>query len=143
MNYLELSFDDNVFDHVITNETTQYTYDLTQLFGGFARVLKPLGRYTIATWCLNPDFPDSSWAQLINENYGTTMHTIDSYVRCLERTGFTNIIKTDFTEMALPYWELRDHWDEKSGVERPFIAGHKSGEVLYYFVTAVNGSKSA
>ena len=135
-NYLNLSFPDQTFDHIITNETTQYSYQLQELFNGFRRVLKIGGRYTIATWCLTGDYLDQPWARHINQHYGTTMHPIANYLQALEDNGFSRIIKCDATELAIPYFELRRNWEEKSGVEAPFLEGFRSGQLAYYFLSA-------
>lgn len=135
-NYLNTGIESSSFDQVYTNETTQYVENLPDLFRELNRLLKPGGRYTIATWCKSDSYPDSEYAKRINEHYGTTMHTISQYKNSLKSTGFKDVIAVDYTEAALPYWKIRANWEHKSGVENDFIEGHINGEIKYYFLTA-------
>lgn len=136
MDYFQLAFPSEMFDHVITSESTQYAVNLTDLFRNLARVLKPKARYTIATWCLRSDVSQSRYADKINAHYGTIIHRLAEYLNSLNETGFENVIKADVTEMALPYFLLRQDWSQSSGVERMFIDGFTEREILYYFITA-------
>jgi geranyl diphosphate 2-C-methyltransferase len=136
LDYLELDYPDVEFEHVITNETTQYTLELPRLFRGFARVLKPGGNYTLATWCRNERADDEAIARAIDDNYGTLMHTRAEYLAGLDASGFELERFVDCTADALPYWELREYWEESSGVERPFIDGHRSRAILYLIISA-------
>jgi geranyl diphosphate 2-C-methyltransferase len=138
MNYLELAFPDKSFDHVVTNESTQYVVDAGDLFAGFARVLRPGGRYTCATWCINEQSDgDDECVELINLHYGTSMNSRREYVQALEANGFTRIAIEDYTEQAIPYWELRCGWEHSSRVELPFLNGHRQRKILYLIITAL------
>ena len=135
MNYLNLTFPASTFDHVITSESTQYAVNLAPLFEGFARALKPGGRYTIATWCLDDAVETSERAERVNKHYGTTMHRISEYTGALSQAGFTRVMQLDATEMAIPYFQIRKHWSESSGIEQDFVDGFTDREFLYFYLT--------
>jgi geranyl diphosphate 2-C-methyltransferase len=135
MNYLELAFPDACFDHVITNESTQYVIDVRDLVQGFARVLRPGGRYTCATWCTNEAFEGhNEFVEPINLHYGTSMNSRRDYLEALAKYGFEAIEVADQTEQAIPYWELRCQWQHRSGVELDFLLGHRERKILYLFI---------
>lgn len=135
MDYLQLNFVDGSFDHVITNETTLYAKSLEELFRGFYRALKLDGRYTLATWCVDKHEPHE-FIEPINDHYHGRMHSKEEYICGLEAVGFKNIQCRDLTEDAIPYWEIRNHWSEKSGIEDAFLATHRERRVLYLYITA-------
>ncbi len=135
MDYLQLSFAAESFDHVITNETTLYAQCLTELFRGFHTALKKNGRYTIATWCLDTNEP-RPYIEPINNHYHGKMHTKAEYLKGLEESGFENIQVLDFTTQAIPYWEARKFWAERSGIEDAFLTGHQEGRILYLYISA-------
>jgi geranyl diphosphate 2-C-methyltransferase len=136
MDYLKLEFPDACFDHVVTNESTQYVLDVRDLVGGFARVLRPEGRYTCATWCANEDFEGrNEHVEPINLHYGTSINSRRDYVEAMEKHGFRSIEVDDQTELAIPYWELRCQWQHRSGVELSFLFGHRERKILYLFIS--------
>jgi geranyl diphosphate 2-C-methyltransferase len=135
MNYLELAFPDACFDHVLTNESTQYVLDVRDLVAGFARVLRPRGRYTCATWCANEEFEGrNEFVEPINLHYGTSINSRRDYLEALEKHGFRSIEVDDRTEQAIPYWELRCQWQHRSGVELDFLFGHRERKILYLYI---------
>ncbi|MGH7287907.1 MAG: SAM-dependent methyltransferase [Myxococcota bacterium] len=137
MNYLELDFPDGSFDHVVTNESTQYVIDVGDLVEGFARVLKPRGRYTNVTWCINDELgPTNEQARQIDRHYGTNMNRRGEYLAALAAHGFSGVTIDDRTDQAIPYWELRRRWEHRSGIEEAFLEGHRSRRILYLFITA-------
>jgi geranyl diphosphate 2-C-methyltransferase len=137
MNYLELDFPDESFDHVLTNESTQYVIRVHDLLAGFARVLRKGGRYTNATWCINDELGDSNGhAERIDGHYGTHMNRRKDYLAALESNGFVGIAVEDCTVRAIPYWELRSRWEHRSGVEGAFLDGHRERKILYLFIAA-------
>jgi geranyl diphosphate 2-C-methyltransferase len=135
MDYLNLEFPNGAFEHVITNETTFYAVDLKPLFSGFHRVLKDQGRYTIATWCSN-ERQNNPYIDPINAHYRGVMHTVNEYMNALTATGFHDVTVRDYRVPAIPYWELRQHWNEKSGIEEAFYNGHRERKILYLFINA-------
>lgn len=143
MNYLELDFADGSFDHVLTNESTQYVVDVGDLIEGFARVLRPGGRYTNVTWCINDELGYSEQARQIDCHYGTRMNRRADYLERLRGHGFTRIAVADLTEQAIPYWELRCHWEHRSGVEEAFLEGHRTRRILYLIIMAQKARRPA
>ena len=140
MNYLALAFPDDSFDHVVTNESTQYVRDVRDLVQGFAQVLRPGGRYTCATWCANEEFDGANeHLEPINLHYGTDMNSRHDYLEALAKHGFEIVSVEDQTERAIPYWELRCQWQHRSGVELDFLLGHRERKILYLFITGVLG----
>ena len=138
MDYLDLVFPDDCFEHVVTNESTQYVIDVRDLVEGFARVLRSGGRYTCATWCMNEDFDgDNEYAERINLHYGTSINSRRDYLEALAKNGFTAVELNDSTEQAIPYWELRCQWQHRSGVELDFLYGHRERKILYLFITGI------
>jgi geranyl diphosphate 2-C-methyltransferase len=135
MDYLDLEFPNGTFEHVITNETTLYAMDLKPLFSGFHRVLKDQGHYTIATWCIN-ERQNNPYINPINAHYRGMMHTVNEYMDALAAAGFRGVTVRDYTVPAIPYWELRQHWDERSGIEDAFYNGHLERKILYLFINA-------
>lgn len=136
MDMLALGYPDNTFDHVFTNETTMYVVDLYKLFAGFRRVLKPGGRYTLATWNINQDYGDNPYVEPINDHYKIEMHTDSEYREALEMNGFRIVTDSDLTEEVIPHWEIRSRWSMASGVERYYLAGHKERAILYKMMSA-------
>jgi geranyl diphosphate 2-C-methyltransferase len=107
MNMLALGFDEDTFDHIITNETTMYISDLEKLFTGFRRVLKSQGKYTLATWCINETYEGrEDLVEKINSHYpGTKMHTRQEYREAIATSGLSEIEYKDLTQDAIPHWE--------------------------------------
>ncbi|MFH0969968.1 MAG: methyltransferase domain-containing protein [Candidatus Diapherotrites archaeon] len=136
MDYHNLSFKKNMFDHVLTNESTEHSYSLEKLFKGFSRVLKPNGRYTLAAWCMGDGVDESKLVERANIQYKTNLHRPSEYLQALKKTGFAHVIKADLSEMAQPYVTLRKDWKDASGIEITGIDGFKKGEIRYYYFTA-------
>ncbi|MGW6740665.1 SAM-dependent methyltransferase [Streptomyces sp. NPDC055025] len=129
-------FPDASFQYVITNEATMYV-DLFELFAEFARVLEPGGRYVLTTWCANDAVAlDTPEVKAIDEHYVSRIHRRSTYFRALAANGLAPIKVTDLTQDAIPYWELRTHCDLRTGVESPFLNGHRSNVLNYLAVTA-------
>ena len=136
MDMLALGYADNTFDHVFTNETTMYVVDLHELFAGFRRVLKPGGRYTLATWNINQDYGDNPYVEPINDHYRVGMHTDLEYREALGMNGFRIVTDVDLTKQVIPHWEIRSRWSMASGVEEYYLSGHKDRAILYKMMCA-------
>lgn len=138
MDYLKLDYAPATFDHVVTNETTMYVWSLAELFKSFTSVIKPGGRYTLATWCINERTQASSQAlcRAIDAHYGTHMHTREAYLQALAAAGFELLTYEDATGAAIPYWELRSRWERRSGIENEFLTGHRERKILYLLISA-------
>jgi len=137
--YLDTPYEAGEFTHALCCETTQYTKDLRDLFTEVNRITAPKGRFIIATWCFD-DAKDTSefykFIEPINENYGSTMHGFNEYLACLNECGFDVVFTEDFTEDQVNYWDVRDNWELRSGVEPYFLQAHKDKDMLYKFIVA-------
>jgi geranyl diphosphate 2-C-methyltransferase len=123
-------FPDDSFDLIITNETTMLVESLDELFTEFARLLRPGGRYALITWCINDAVSQGNSAiDQININYECKMHWRSTYQAELAEHGFVANRIYDFSELARPYWELRNHSEHKTGVESAFLEGYDNGSV--------------
>lgn len=137
MNYVDLRFPDNSFDYAFSNETTMHAFRLDTLFRQLHRVLRPGGRYTLATWAANEECPRNDHLEAINRNYQCRIHSRAEYVSSLRRQGFEIVALDDLTDLAIPYWELRSHWSQRSGIESAFLHGHRSRTLLYLMIASV------
>lgn len=133
--YLRLEEPNKSFDQVITNESTMYAFRLYELFTELRRVIKDGGTYTLATWCINDDLTNTEeLAEAVDTHYAGRVHTKTEYITALESAGFKITKLVDATEPATPYWELRSIWKHASGIEKPFLDGHRSRKMLYLFI---------
>jgi geranyl diphosphate 2-C-methyltransferase len=135
-NYVDLPFGPASFDLAFTNETTMHAFRLGALFAELHRVLRPGGRYTLATWAANEAFRENEFLDVINRNYQCLIHTREEYVSSLHERGFELVVHDDLTDLAIPYWALRSHWRWRSGIESAFLEGHRSRKLLYLMISA-------
>jgi geranyl diphosphate 2-C-methyltransferase len=135
-NMVKTPFADASFDAVVTNETTMYV-DLFEAFREFARVLRPGGRYVLVTWCENDAVtPVSAEVTAINDHYCCQIHRRGTYLKALAESGLVVSRVLDYTQQAIPYWELRSHSKMKTGVEEPFLAGYRNNHLNYVVIAA-------
>lgn len=138
-NFLSLPYRDEYFTRAYCCETTQYALDLEPLFREIYRTLQLAGLFVIATWCFNDDDPTTDvekFVEPINDHYASTMHGINEYTETLKRAGFTVIGRENRTRDLIPYWELRNAWKMRSGIEQCFIDHHRTNELQYHFIVA-------
>ncbi len=138
-NFLSVPYADENFTHAYCCEVTQYALELEPLFKEVHRVLKPGGRFVIATWCFNDNLDTSEFYKFIepiNDHYASTMHGINEYKNALLESGLKLIFTEDRTQDLIPYWELRSNWELKSGIEDHFIENHKNNNLNYFFIVA-------
>jgi len=139
-NMVDTGFADASFQGVVTNETTMYV-DLPELFGEFARVLEPGGRYVCITWCRNDLVADSSpESEEIDRHYLSRMHRRSTYFSALAETGLVPVSVVDLTSEAIPYWELRTHSSHRTGIEQPFIDAYRANRMNFLLIVAENMS---
>jgi geranyl diphosphate 2-C-methyltransferase len=133
---VDTGFSDGSFQGVITNETTMYV-DLPELFGEFARVLAPGGRYVCITWCRNDLVADSCpQSEEIDRHYISRMHRRSSYFAAMAQVGLVPTSVVDLTAEAIPYWELRTHSAHRTGIEQPFIDAYRANEMNFLLIVA-------
>lgn len=138
-NYLAQPYPDATFDQIYFSETTQYAIDLLPLFTECVRTLKPKGYLNILTWCYNPHKPEDELRTIIepiNDHYASNMHPYLRYYQALEQAGLELTHTRDVSERLIPYWELREQWELKSGIEESFLRGHREGHLQYLFIRA-------
>lgn len=119
-----------------TNETTMYV-DLVELFTEFSRLLERGGRYVCITGCYNDVLGGpSAPVRRINEHYLCTIHPRSAYFRALAASSLTPIAVVDLTAATIPYWELRNRWRERTGIEDPFLTAYREGSFHYLLIAA-------
>jgi geranyl diphosphate 2-C-methyltransferase len=132
-NMLRTGFPAGRYDAVVTNETTMYV-DLFELYGEFARIVRPGGRYVVITWCVNDIVGESPEVAWINEHYGCRMHHRSQYFATLAQCGFVPYRVVDLTADAIPYWELRSQSRHHTGVEDAFLNAYRSRAANFLLV---------
>ncbi|BCK56846.1 geranyl diphosphate 2-C-methyltransferase [Nocardia wallacei] len=135
-NMLDTGFDSGSMRGIWTNETTMYV-DLHDLFGEFARLLEPGGRYVCITGCSNDvTGGKSSSVSWIDAHYGCMIHPRGEYFRALAANGLVPVGVTDLTPATIPYWDLRTHSELATGVEKPFLTAYREGSFQYLLIAA-------
>ncbi|AFU01156.1 methyltransferase domain-containing protein [Nocardia brasiliensis] len=135
-NMAATTFPDGHFHRVISNETTMYG-DLYEFFSEFSRVLTPGGRYVAVTWCRDDAVEFSSPdVEQIDQHYVCHVHRRSTYFKALAAAGLAPIHVEDFTEQALPYWELREQSSLATGVEQPYLSAYRAGHMNYLLIVA-------
>lgn len=135
-NMLDTGFETGSFNGIWTNETTMYV-DLQQLYGEFARLIAPGGRYVCITGCSNDLTGLRSRAvSQIDQHYICNIHPRSEYFRALADNGFVPISVVDLTPDTIPYWELRAQSSVATGVEDPFLTAYKEGSFHYLLIVA-------
>jgi len=134
----ERQFATTKFDVVFANETDMYIVDLKELYTSFERMLVPGGRLVLSTWCCAAEYGrDNEFEESIDRNYGTKMHTEMDFYAAFCALPFTEVRAWDLSESAVPYWQLRNRWELRSGVEKPFLEGYARGAIKYMMFQAV------
>ncbi|HYS35472.1 MAG TPA: geranyl diphosphate 2-C-methyltransferase, partial [Pseudonocardiaceae bacterium] len=101
-NMLDTGFDSGVMRGIWTNETTMYV-DLHQLYGEFARLIAPGGRYVCITGCYNDVTGGRSRAvSQIDQHYICNIHPRSEYFKALAANGFVPINVIDLTAATIP-----------------------------------------
>jgi len=124
------------FDAVYTNETDMYI-DVYEAYAEFSRLLRPGGRYVCVTWCANDSLTtDSQAVRDIDKHYDCRITSRSDHFKALAANGLVPTQVWELTEEAIPYWELRIHLDLATGVEQPFLDGHRGNELQYLVIIA-------
>jgi len=124
------------FDAVYTNETTMYV-DLDDAYAEFSRLLRPGGRYVCVDWPANDAVSTTSKAvKDIDKHYDCQIKRRSAHFKALANNGLVPTQVWDLTQEAIPYWELRSHSRLRTGVEQPFLDGHRSNELNYIVIVA-------
>jgi geranyl diphosphate 2-C-methyltransferase len=135
-NMLDTGFDSGAMRGIWTNETTMYV-DLHQLYGEFARLIAPGGRYVCITGCYNDVTGGRSRAvSQIDQHYICNIHPRSEYFKALAANGFVPINVIDLTAATIPYWELRAQSSLATGIESPFLTAYREGSFHYLLIAA-------
>mmetsp|Transcript_20009 Transcript_20009/g.28342 ORF Transcript_20009/g.28342 Transcript_20009/m.28342 type:complete len:382 (-) Transcript_20009:162-1307(-) len=112
MNALEMDFPDNSFDIVWACESGEHMPDKEAYINEMMRVLKPGGKYVMATWCQRDDrevpFSDKDKRDL-NYLYEEWTHpyfiSIEKYKELIDATGVMNEVTTaDWKDETIASW---------------------------------------
>mmetsp|Transcript_17996 Transcript_17996/g.24933 ORF Transcript_17996/g.24933 Transcript_17996/m.24933 type:complete len:376 (+) Transcript_17996:67-1194(+) len=112
MNALEMDFPDNSFDIVWACESGEHMPDKEAYINEMMRVLKPGGKYVMATWCQRDDrdkpFTEKDERDL-NYLYEEWTHpyfiSIEKYAELIDATGLMNKVTTaDWKEETIASW---------------------------------------
>lgn len=112
MNALEMEFEDNSFDVVWACESGEHMPDKEAYINEMMRVLKPGGKYVMATWCQRDDrevpFDDKDERDL-RFLYEEWTHpyfiSIEKYAELIDATGVMNKVTTeDWNKNTIASW---------------------------------------
>lgn len=112
MNALDMDFPDNSFDIVWACESGEHMPDKKKYIEEMMRVLKPGGKYVMATWCQRDDrevpFTKKDERDL-NFLYEEWTHpyfiSIEAYKELIDETGLMNEVTTaDWNEETIASW---------------------------------------
>ncbi|MBS36095.1 MAG: hypothetical protein CMO26_09240 [Thiotrichales bacterium] len=157
---VELPFEAETFDIVITKDVICHVSDKVALFKCIHRVLRPGATFNIADWLLGrsaegrPVFDD--WLAKLNA-YGLVFHyqTVDNYVTALEQAGFIDIQTTDHsswsaetakTQLDRALGEAKavtasalgeSGYEQRTALTRARLASLESGGVEHWLMRAV------
>lgn len=135
MNMLRTGLPAAGIDAAYTNEVTMYV-ELPALFAEFARIVKPGGRYVLATWAVDERGGADDVIAAIDRHYACTMHTRGAYLRALLDAGFVPYHVAQMDEEAVPYWELRQRSEHSDTIEKLFIDGYRASSIAYLMIAA-------
>jgi len=112
MNALEMDFPDNSFDIVWACESGEHMPDKEAYINEMMRVLKPGGKYVMATWCQRDDREvpftekDEKDLRFLYEEWTHPYFiSIEKYKELIDATGVMNEVTTaDWNEQTIASW---------------------------------------
>lgn len=112
MNALEMEFADNTFDIVWACESGEHMPDKEAYINEMMRVLKPGGKFVMATWCQRDDRTvpfDAKDERDLNFLYEEWTHpyfiSIEKYAEIIDATGMMNKVTTaDWVDETIASW---------------------------------------
>lgn len=112
MNALEMEFEDNSFDIVWACESGEHMPDKEAYINEMMRVLKPGGKFVMATWCQRDDRDvpfddkDEKDLQFLYEEWTHPYFiSIEKYKEIIDATGLMNEVTTaDWVEETIASW---------------------------------------
>ncbi len=104
------SFADNTFDLIWSLESCEQFFDKNLFIKQAFRVLKPGGKFILATWCSDRDeYQDKDakkYQKLCFAFDVPYMPTIEHYYKLLQANNFTVEQKLDWTTYVAPSWDI-------------------------------------
>jgi MPBQ/MSBQ methyltransferase len=112
MNALDMEFEDNTFDVVWACESGEHMPDKEKYIQEMMRVLKPGGKFVMATWCQRDDREvpfDEKDKRDLRFLYEEWTHpyfiSIEKYKEIIDETGLMNEVTTeDWNEQTIASW---------------------------------------
>ena len=108
---MKMPFPDNSFDIVWSCESAEHMPDKEAFIKECLRVLKPQGRFVLATWCQRDDSTtpfspeeESRLDFLYKEWCHPRFASLEEYAAISDRNGLSDIQTADWTEPTLPAW---------------------------------------
>jgi tocopherol O-methyltransferase len=114
-NALEMPFTDNTFDLVWSLESGEHMPDKEKFLQECYRVLKPGGRFILATWCHRPtNLPAGDLTVEERTHLEKIYHvyclpyviSLPEYEDIINKCGFTNIKADDWSQAVAPFWKV-------------------------------------
>ena len=108
---LTLTSADGPFDFVWSMESGEHIPEKENMINRFYEVLKPGGKFLMATWCIRNEPPTlSPDEQKLLQKIGKLYHippmiSIEEYRKLVQKTGFEQIQTDDWTVAVSPFWK--------------------------------------
>ena len=109
---LAIPFPDESFDLVWSMESGEHMPDKQKFLQECYRVLKPSGKFLMATWCHRPTPPaltpdEQQHLEKIYRVYCLPyVISLPDYAQIAQETGFTAIQTADWSEAVAPFWNI-------------------------------------
>jgi len=109
---LAMPFPDESFDLVWSMESGEHMPDKQKFLQECYRVLKPGGKFLMATWCHRPTPPaltpdEQQHLEKIYRVYCLPyVISLPDYAQIAQETGFTAIQTADWSEAVAPFWNI-------------------------------------
>ena len=109
---LAMPFPDESFDLVWSMESGEHMPDKQKFLQECYRVLKPSGKFLMATWCHRPTPPaltpdEQQHLEKIYRVYCLPyVISLPDYAQIAQETGFTAIQTADWSEAVAPFWNI-------------------------------------
>lgn len=108
-NFLNLPFEDNFFDIIISVESIYYAEDLNKALKEIKRVLKQKGKF----YCISYFFKEHKYSKAWADYIPLKMHYLseNEYIKALEKTGFKDIYtKRVYDERPVDVKNFQPKW---------------------------------
>ncbi len=114
-NALEMPFANNTFDLVWSLESGEHMPDKEKFLQECYRVLKPGGKFILATWCHRPtNLPAGDLTVEERTHLEKIYHvyclpyviSLPEYEDIINKCGFTNIKADDWSQAVAPFWKV-------------------------------------